>query len=148
MSDHTTAGWQELSRALGKDAVAAILAEPPDDTFGWGATLEQMWREPAHPSGLLLLGPDGCGKHTATLHMMRILMADGYQYAVLNDEVLGMAGSVAELIDWIGAHMRRGIRALCWTSCTTGSGSGGCSPFWARSWRATAAQRADNTCCF
>ena len=56
MSDHTTAGWQELSRALGKDAVAAILAEPPDDTFGWGATLEQMWREPAHPSGLLLLG--------------------------------------------------------------------------------------------
>ena len=112
MSDHTTAGWQELSRALGKDAVAAILAEPPDDTFGWGATLEQMWREPAHPSGLLLLGPDGCGKHTAALHMMRILMADGYQYAVLNDEVLGMAGSVAELIDWIGAHMRRGIR-LC-----------------------------------
>ncbi len=112
MGKRTTAGWREQSNALGRDAVAAILAEPPDDTFGWGATLEQMWREPWRPSGLLLLGPDGCGKHTAALHMMRVLLEDGYQYAVFNDEVFDAAGSVSEMIDWVGAYMERGSR-LC-----------------------------------
>lgn len=41
-----------------------------DDTFGWGEILELMWYQEPKPrfGGILLTGPDGCGKHTAAAH--------------------------------------------------------------------------------
>lgn len=48
---------------------------PLDDTFGWGARFFQMWKKKTldKPRGLLLTGPNGCGKHTAAAHMIRTL---------------------------------------------------------------------------
>lgn len=45
-----------------------------DDTFGWGELLELMWYELPQPcaGGILLTGPDGCGKHTAAAHVVRL----------------------------------------------------------------------------
>ena len=48
---------------------------PLDDTFGWGARFSLMWKKKTldKPSGLLLTGPGGCGRHTAAAHMARTL---------------------------------------------------------------------------
>ncbi len=105
MSEQATGRWQPLSKALGEAFLAAAL-EPPDNTFGWGTMLGQMWQERVRPSGLLLLGPDGCGKHTAALHMMRVVSDDEYEFAVVNDEVLARCGDVTELAGWVEEHVK------------------------------------------
>lgn len=48
---------------------------PLDDTFGWGTRFSMMWKKKTldKPRGLLLTGPNGCGKHTAAAHMIRTL---------------------------------------------------------------------------
>ena len=66
----------------------------PDDAFGWGKTLRQMWfpQPDSRPTGtgVLLVGPEGCGKHTAAAHLIRELMAEnrGYALALLRPEDL------------------------------------------------------------
>ena len=48
---------------------------PLDDTFGWGVRFSQMLKKKTldKPRGLLLTGPNGCGKHTAAAHMAHAL---------------------------------------------------------------------------
>ena len=54
-----------------------LLTQAPDDSFGWGRILQNMWfptgSEQPSGTGLLLVGPAGCGKHTAVHHMLRLL---------------------------------------------------------------------------
>ncbi len=54
-----------------------LLTQVPDDSFGWGTVLRNMWfptgSEQPSGTGLLLVGPAGCGKHTALHHMLRLL---------------------------------------------------------------------------
>lgn len=56
-----------------------------DDTFGWGAIFAASLEDDpeVNGSGLLLTGPDGCGKHTAALHMMKLLELQGYEKVFL-----------------------------------------------------------------
>ena len=81
-------------------AAGLVQSEIPDD-FGWGYTLEQMWKERSRPKGLLLTGPDGCGKHTAAAHMLRILQGEHYDCAVITDSVLEALRELPPLTDWM-----------------------------------------------
>ena len=46
-----------------------------DDSLGWRGVLKTAWSTPSQrPSGLLLVGPEGCGKHTAAAHMHHLLL--------------------------------------------------------------------------
>ena len=86
-----------------------------DDTFGWGARLRNMWeKEPHHPCGLLLTGPDGCGKHTAAVHMFRIL-SDDYYIALISGPALcdgGFDNAKARLLGTIGSYGKEN-KPLC-----------------------------------
>ena len=64
-----------------------IFLEELDDTFGWGEILELMWYKLPQPcaGGILLTGPDGCGKHTAAAHMVRLAVKGGHLGVVFLD---------------------------------------------------------------
>ena len=76
-----------------------IFREEPDDTFGWGEILELMWYQLPQPcaGGILLTGPDGCGKHTAAAHMVRLAVKRGRLGVVFLDG----ADFGAESMPWI-----------------------------------------------
>lgn len=90
MSTVTTERW--LSDLL-RDAAslrAIMLAEQPDDSFGWGAKLRYLASlEPAYrPSGVLLTGPEGCGKRTAATHLVQALAKRKYEAVFLSGAAL------------------------------------------------------------
>lgn len=62
---------------------------PLDDTFGWGARFSRMWKQRTldKPRGLLLTGPNGCGKHTAAAHMARTLYDTHFPLLVNGSEL-------------------------------------------------------------
>lgn len=97
--------WLQICREYTEYAVKLIRAETPDDTFGWGATFQQMWTETVRPNGLLLTGPYGCGKHTAAAHMLHILLAEDYECAIINDDVVLAEDSVPEMKSWIDENI-------------------------------------------
>lgn len=90
-------------------------APSQDDTFGWGARLRHMWeKEPNRPCGLLLTGPNGCGKHTAAVHMFRIL-SEEYYVALVNGTALcdgGFASASGRLLGTI-KHYGKENKPLC-----------------------------------
>lgn len=69
-----------------------------DDSCGWGALLRNLWNEdPAtRPSGLLLTGPEGCGRHTAAAHMVRFLQEQEFGSVWLSGNDLLAGGTVSE----------------------------------------------------
>lgn len=72
LNDHELQSWLE-HRIKWTDPIYDLI-EDLDDTFGWGARFEYLWsHDRALPRGLLLTGPNGCGKHTAAAHMFRVL---------------------------------------------------------------------------
>lgn len=72
MSDHELQAW--LDHRIKLSDPMYDLIEDLDDTFSWGARFDHMWSSQSdRPCGLLLTGPNGCGKHTAASHMFRIL---------------------------------------------------------------------------
>lgn len=78
LSDHELRSWLDQVLAAANPLCDFIEGNLPlDDTFGWGARLDAMWTkrslESSRPCGLLLTGPNGCGKHTAVTHMFRTL---------------------------------------------------------------------------
>lgn len=94
MSDHALQSW--LDDAFNSTQPLGFLLDPAlDDTFGWGARFEQMMG-PNPPHGLLLTGPDGCGKHTAAAHMFKILFETHYAL-LLNGEDLCADGYAVAL---------------------------------------------------
>lgn len=62
-----------------------------DDTFGWGAIFQARLQVDSDVSGcgLLLTGPQGCGRHAAAGHMMKLLFAEGYDSVFLDGLDLG-----------------------------------------------------------
>lgn len=99
--------WLQTCQEYTEYAVKLIYAEALDDTFGWGATFQQMWKETFRPNGLLLTGPYGCGKHTAAAHMLRILLAENYECAIINNDVVSFENSVPEISSWLDENIDR-----------------------------------------
>lgn len=66
--------WLEDTLQSSANMEYDIFQQELDDTFGWGELLEMMWYELKKPcaGGVLLTGPDGCGKHTAAAHMVQL----------------------------------------------------------------------------
>lgn len=105
---------------------AYIQAQELDDTFGWGAMtgtlLSRMGSRGGTPKeksrnscGLLLTGPEGCGKHTAAAHMMTKLWPYGYEMVFLSGMTLGPLG-MARSIQYLEALLEACIekdQALC-----------------------------------
>lgn len=83
-----------------------------DDSFGWGAMLEAMWKRSDRPSGLLLTGQAGCGKHMAQAHMLRLLMNDGYDVLIISDDVFEEGVRGAEVSEVLEQQLGRG-KKLC-----------------------------------
>lgn len=97
--------WLQTCRKYTDYAVKLIYEEAPDDTFGWGATFQQMWTEAFHPNGLLLTGADGCGKHTAAAHMLRILLEENYECVIINNDVVSADNSIPEMKSWLNENI-------------------------------------------
>ncbi len=97
MGKNAEAKWRRLSRELAENAAGLLETDAPDDSFGWGALLEQMRKEDIRPSGLLLTGPSGCGKHTAAAHMMKLLLEEGFELVIVDDKVIEQEDSVSGL---------------------------------------------------
>ena len=105
--------WLSSTLSLSDKTLTFLLRTEPKDTFGWksmfSALLDQTSNAPAAgqraPSkdrgfGILLTGPDGCGKHTAASHMLSLLEQRSFGFAILDGESLcedGMAVAAARL---------------------------------------------------
>lgn len=87
MAQNTIPEWLRLCGENTAATLNQVRRGEIDDSFGWGAVLEAMWKRPDHPSGLLLTGQEGCGKHTAQAHMLRLLLNDGYEVLIISDDV-------------------------------------------------------------
>lgn len=92
--------WREQGKTMGS-FLSRLCEEPVDDTFDWGGVLEYLWNSPDfRPMGLLLTGPDGCGKHTAMKHMLKNLLGAPYEIMMLNGSALDESANVrSELLD-------------------------------------------------
>lgn len=104
--------WLRTCREYSEITVKMVRKESPDNTFGWGTTLEQMWQETVRPKGLLLTGPDGCGKHTAAAHMLRILLQQRYDCVIIEDTVMEAVCEIQPLTSWIDDALAQ-KRKLC-----------------------------------
>ena len=105
--------WLSSTLSVSDKTLSFLLGTEPNDTFGWkamfSAMLEQNDTAPApgrqppkkdHSYGILLTGPDGCGKHTAASHMLDLLDQRGFGFAILDGESLcedGMTVAAARL---------------------------------------------------
>lgn len=88
-----------------------------DDTFGWGAIFAASME--ANPDvsgrGLLLTGPQGCGKHNAAAHMMKLLYTEGYDSVFLDGMELDSLGlqQAKECLDMLLDHFYDQQKGLC-----------------------------------
>ena len=84
MEKETTEAWLEQVKADSEMTLSFLLTQRADDSFGWGKILKNMWfphgEERPTATGLLLVGPAGCGKHTAVHHMLHLLDALPKEY--------------------------------------------------------------------
>ncbi|MCD8086513.1 MAG: hypothetical protein LUF28_09395 [Clostridiales bacterium] len=77
-----------------------------DDSCGWGALLKNLWwteEATTRPSGLLLTGPEGCGRHTAAAHMVRFLQEQNFGSIWLSGDDLLEEGNVSEAREKLNA---------------------------------------------
>lgn len=86
MAVDTTAEWLKQTLSGSEKMEALMLNSLPDDACGWENNLKAMWAiEPAkRPCGLLLTGPDGCGKHTIAAYMLNILAEEDFRTIYLS----------------------------------------------------------------
>lgn len=88
-----------------------------DDTFGWGAIFAASVADnpDVNGSGLLLTGPEGCGKHTAALHMMKQLKLQGYGMLFLEGTELASlgAGQAMQRFDALLDRFYKEGKSLC-----------------------------------
>lgn len=91
--------WLDKTLQDSADLEYDIFLEELDDTFGWGEILELMWYKLPQPcaGGILLTGPDGCGKHTAAAHMVRLAVKRGRLGVVFLDG----ADFYAQSLSWL-----------------------------------------------
>ena len=88
--------WNDIVLDNGEMLGQYYDAAVPDDTFGWGNLYRKMWfSDYSHrPSGtgVLLTGPEGCGKHTAAAHLIRELRNRDYWVGLLPEDDAGGEG--------------------------------------------------------
>lgn len=97
MTAEKTKDWLERVIARSEDFEKCLKTHWTDDSFGWGALLGKLWNEPAEtrPTGLLLTGPEGCGRHAAAAHMVRILYGENFESVWLTGDDLLEEGNIS-----------------------------------------------------
>ena len=104
MDKERTKAWVERVKDDSAMTRSFLLTQWADDSFGWGKILKNMWfptgEELPTGTGVLLVGPAGCGKHTAIHHLLRLMdqlpkqededgsLRDSYLYVSLDWEEL------------------------------------------------------------
>lgn len=88
MASSNPANWVEKRRKASAVVADYILTSQPDDSFGWGSRVSMLAKtlHDGQTSGLLITGPDGCGKHTCAAHMVNALRNDGYGTVFISGE--------------------------------------------------------------
>ncbi|MCC8128700.1 MAG: hypothetical protein LIO51_02025 [Clostridiales bacterium] len=71
----TAEKWVKRVKQASENFEVCLEENWTDDTCGWGARLRTLWDQDdsLRPLGLLLTGPEGCGRHTAAAHVVRFL---------------------------------------------------------------------------
>ncbi|MCD8189407.1 MAG: hypothetical protein LUD78_04180 [Clostridiales bacterium] len=97
MTAEKTKDWVDRVIGRSEDFEECLKTHWTDDSFGWGALLGKLWNEPAdtRPTGLLLTGPEGCGRHAAAAHMVRILHGKEFGSVWLTGDDLLEEGNVS-----------------------------------------------------
>ena len=126
MNDNTTKLLEEIKSR--ESLILSYLADRDlDDSTGWGTSLEGLifdWQNQAQreinsgqltdrPSGVILTGPDGCGKHTAMFKIVQILSTSNYGFAFLDGIDLPEFNETAELLNALFDNSYDGGRGLC-----------------------------------
>lgn len=87
MSEELALEW--VNRIEAKSGVYAdfLFTQPTDNTFGWRERLETQLtgivENLERPAGLLITGPEGCGRHTVMIHALKLLCDDYQQFAAV-----------------------------------------------------------------
>lgn len=90
-----------------------------DDTSGMGSAVADVARQPLRhrPSGILLTGAAGCGKHNAAYHIIQALSRESYQPFFLTGRTLGEGAEVfsdlTARLNQLFDHMYDEHRGLC-----------------------------------
>lgn len=117
MSGTNIETWLNNTLKRGRILSDYLYSQVPDDSFGWGHILENMWSTTsgAGPSGtgLLLIGPPGSGKHTAIHHMVRRLAELEYIFAFLSADELEDLEDAEKKISALLDECENGKSGLC-----------------------------------
>ena len=111
--------WLEGLLKYSQDLTNYITDNEPDDSFGWGGRLRQLIALDVgqRRSGVMICGPDGCGKHTAAYHVVRELVSIKYTAFFVRGSQLGegcaSSGEVIARLDELLDHYYDEKSALC-----------------------------------
>lgn len=109
--------WLQQAVQDGQLTSDYYLSQLPDDSFGWGRILTNMWFAEGETrpsgSGLLLTGPAGCGKHTALHHMIFLLSRRNYQFIFLDGNDLNDADESIEKLNALLDQCHENQSGLC-----------------------------------
>ncbi len=116
MAEETIQDWLEQTK---KDAVLMsdyLQAKIQGDSSGWRELFAmRLKNDSLRVGGILLTGPDGCGKHTAAAHMVELLASDGYACVFLDGLALEAysAAQAKERLSVMLDHYYEMARPLC-----------------------------------
>ena len=109
--------WLQQAVQDGQLTSDYYLSQIPDDSFGWGRILNNLWFGAGETrpsgSGLLLTGPAGCGKHTALHHMIFLLSQLDYQFIFLDGTELNNSDEAIEKLDALLDQCHEKRSGLC-----------------------------------
>ena len=82
MGTKTVDAWLESQEQRSGVYVNYLFDKDLDDTFEWAERLETILAEnKTLPAGVLIAGPEGCGRHTIMANIVQLLSMDPWSFS-------------------------------------------------------------------
>ena len=104
--------WLEQIREDSRIYTAFYQNKEPDDTMGWEELIRVLLEneESKRDNGLLITGPEGCGRHTLLAQVIAVAVEKGYTPIFLTGEDLAEGTSAqAEVLERMNAVLDRSV---------------------------------------
>lgn len=119
MSSNTLYAWLEQIRENAKVYSTFYCNSRPDGTMGWNELVRELLdsEETRRGNGMLITGPEGCGRHTLLAKVIAVAMEKGYTPVFLTGEDLAEgAPARAEVLERMNAVLDQAVgeeESLC-----------------------------------